>query len=61
MPTPYHCYTILHRWANVLQGDVHDIGKNIVGVVLGCNNFKVHMHAQGRSTGSLYDACNMPV
>jgi len=20
---------------------VHDIGKNIVGVVLGCNNFKV--------------------
>ena len=23
------------------QGDVHDIGKNIVGVVLGCNNFKV--------------------
>jgi hypothetical protein len=25
----------------LLQGDVHDIGKNIVGVVLGCNNFKV--------------------
>ncbi|KAK1881794.1 Methionine synthase, partial [Dissostichus eleginoides] len=23
------------------QGDVHDIGKNIVGVVLGCNNFRV--------------------
>ena len=23
------------------KGDVHDIGKNIVGVVLGCNNFKV--------------------
>ena len=22
--------------------DVHDIGKNIVGVVLGCNNFKVY-------------------
>merc|ERR1740130_1315143 len=23
------------------MGDVHDIGKNIVGVVLGCNNYKV--------------------
>ena len=23
------------------QGDVHDIGKNIVGVVLGCNNYRV--------------------
>lgn len=41
-----------------VKGDVHDIGKNIVGVVLGCNNYKVgglwvngcihthiHMHA----------------
>jgi hypothetical protein len=33
-----------------VKGDVHDIGKNIVGVVLGCNNFKarlplVHLHA----------------
>src|SRR2546422_11383991 len=24
------------------KGDVHDIGKNIVGVVLGCNNYEVH-------------------
>ena len=24
-----------------VRGDVHDIGKNIVGVVLGCNNFQV--------------------
>lgn len=24
------------------SGDVHDIGKNIVGIVLGCNNFDVH-------------------
>jgi 5-methyltetrahydrofolate--homocysteine methyltransferase len=24
-----------------VKGDVHDIGKNIVGVVLGCNNFKI--------------------
>ena len=25
-----------------VQGDVHDIGKNIVGVVLACNNYKVY-------------------
>ncbi|GAB2446068.1 hypothetical protein GCM10027028_66460 [Streptomyces sundarbansensis] len=24
-----------------VKGDVHDIGKNICGVVLGCNNYKV--------------------
>ena len=24
-----------------VKGDVHDIGKNIVGVVLECNNYKV--------------------
>ena len=24
-----------------VKGDVHDIGKNIVGVVLGCNDFEV--------------------
>ena len=24
-----------------VKGDVHDIGKNIVGVVLSCNNFEV--------------------
>ena len=24
-----------------VKGDVHDIGKNIVGVVLGCNNYTV--------------------
>merc|ERR1719387_3262595 len=34
------------KWNGVVlmatvKGDVHDIGKNIVGVVLGCNNFKV--------------------
>ncbi|MBQ18764.1 MAG: methionine synthase [Planctomycetaceae bacterium] len=27
--------------AATVKGDVHDIGKNIVGVVLGCNNFEV--------------------
>lgn len=26
-----------------VKGDVHDIGKNIVAVVLGCNNFKVRV------------------
>ena len=26
-----------------VKGDVHDIGKNIVGVVLGCNNFRYEM------------------
>ncbi len=41
-----------HQTANVHQqskivlatvkGDVHDIGKNIVGVVLACNNYEVH-------------------
>lgn len=32
-----------------VKGDVHDIGKNIVAVVLGCNNFKVSevMQVQG--------------
>ena len=25
-----------------VKGDVHDIGKNIVGVVLGCNNYRIH-------------------
>src|SRR6185503_17400780 len=24
-----------------VKGDVHDIGKNIVGVVLGCNNYQI--------------------
>ena len=36
----------MHRYAGTVllatvKGDVHDIGKNIVGVVLGCNNYKV--------------------
>lgn len=25
-----------------VKGDVHDIGKNIVAVVLGCNNYRYH-------------------
>ena len=44
------CYTLNWTVAAVsdwtagqatVKGDVHDIGKNIVGVVLGCNNYKV--------------------
>jgi 5-methyltetrahydrofolate--homocysteine methyltransferase len=30
-----------HVLLATVKGDVHDIGKNIVGVVLACNNFKV--------------------
>lgn len=30
-----------HRHGNG-EGDVHDIGKNIVSLVLSCNNFEVH-------------------
>ena len=29
-----------------VKGDVHDIGKNIVGVVLGCNNYEVRCQAR---------------
>ena len=28
-----------------VKGDVHDIGKNIVGVVLGCNDYEVSTSA----------------
>jgi len=33
----YHLGTVVLA---TVKGDVHDIGKNIVGVVLGCNNYK---------------------
>ena len=33
----YHLGTIVIA---TVKGDVHDIGKNIVGVVLGCNNYR---------------------
>eukprot|EP00003_Mantamonas_plastica_P028251 TRINITY_DN6325_c0_g1_i2.p1 TRINITY_DN6325_c0_g1~~TRINITY_DN6325_c0_g1_i2.p1 ORF type:complete len:1257 (-),score=483.26 TRINITY_DN6325_c0_g1_i2:43-3366(-) len=37
---------MVHEYAGTVlmatvKGDVHDIGKNIVGVVMGCNNYKV--------------------
>lgn len=38
--------TVCHAGVIIMatvKGDVHDIGKNIVGVVLGCNNFKVRL------------------
>lgn len=38
--TPSHQYRGTVLMATV-KGDVHDIGKNIVGVVLGCNNYRV--------------------
>lgn len=49
-----------------VKGDVHDIGKNIVAVVLGCNNFKVRQAwrpdqntnlAAGVKTHTLCAAC----
>jgi 5-methyltetrahydrofolate--homocysteine methyltransferase len=36
-PTRYRGKVVLAT----VKGDVHDIGKNIVGVVLGCNNYEV--------------------
>jgi 5-methyltetrahydrofolate--homocysteine methyltransferase len=36
--TASHAGTVLMA---TVKGDVHDIGKNIVGVVLGCNNYRV--------------------
>lgn len=35
---PTHAGTVILA---TVKGDVHDIGKNIVGVVLGCNNYRV--------------------
>lgn len=40
-----------------VKGDVHDIGKNIVGVVLGCNNFKVIDMGVMCSCQSIIDTC----
>lgn len=40
-----------------VKGDVHDIGKNIVGVVLGCNNFKVIDMGVMQNCQNIIDAC----
>ncbi len=39
-----------------VKGDVHDIGKNIVGVVLGCNNFEVIDLGVMTPVGKIIDA-----
>lgn len=46
-----------------VKGDVHDIGKNIVGVVLGCNNFKVRASLPPRivAFACLLCICEAPV
>lgn len=44
-----------------VKGDVHDIGKNIVGVVLGCNNFKVTLlHSVPTPSCSIDLCCQYP-
>lgn len=40
-----------------VKGDVHDIGKNIVGVVLGCNNYKVIDMGVMQSCQAVIDQC----
>ena len=39
------------------NGDVHDIGKNIVDIVLGCNHFDVHDLGVMVSNETILDAC----
>ena len=38
-----------------VKGDVHDIGKNIVGVVLGCNNYDVDRSRRDGAGGKNLD------
>ncbi|MEO0797555.1 MAG: cobalamin-dependent protein, partial [Verrucomicrobiota bacterium] len=40
-----------------VKGDVHDIGKNIVGVVLGCNNYKIVDLGVMCQPDAIVDAC----
>jgi len=42
-----------------VKGDVHDIGKNIVGVVLGCNNYKVIDLGVMKSCAAIIDAIKL--
>jgi 5-methyltetrahydrofolate--homocysteine methyltransferase len=47
-----------------VKGDVHDIGKNIVGVVLGCNNYEVidlgvMVHADKILDTAIEEGCNV--
>merc|ERR1719183_1669311 len=40
-----------------VKGDVHDIGKNIVGVVLGCNNYTIIDTGVMCNSKTILDAC----
>ena len=40
-----------------VKGDVHDIGKNIVGVVLGCNNYKIIDMGVMQSCQDIIECC----
>lgn len=40
-----------------VKGDVHDIGKNIVGVVLGCNNYRVVDMGVMQSSADIIKKC----
>lgn len=40
-----------------VKGDVHDIGKNIVGVVLGCNNYKIIDMGVMQSCTAIMECC----
>lgn len=41
-----------------VKGDVHDIGKNIVGVVLGCNNYRIIDMGVMQSCQNIIDTCH---
>ena len=40
-----------------VKGDVHDIGKNIVGVVLGCNNYRIVDMGVMQSCADIIERC----
>merc|ERR1712238_315704 len=40
-----------------VKGDVHDIGKNIVGVVLGCNNYRCVDMGVMQSCNDIIECC----
>lgn len=40
-----------------VKGDVHDIGKNIVAVVLGCNNYKARKKKRWKRCSAVFWWC----
>ena len=46
-----------HVLLATVKGDVHDIGKNIVGVVLGCNNYKIIDMGVMQNCKNIIDTC----